>query len=57
MVRSVRRRQSTEDPGRGLADAVDLATYTTELHGDAALQWAYAKDPAHGFDEGVLHPR
>lgn len=43
-------------PG-GLADALDLASYRTELHGHAALQWAYAKDPAHGFDAGVLHPR
>lgn len=43
-------------PG-GLADALDLQSYRTELHGRASLQWAYAKDPAHGFDAGVLHPR
>lgn len=43
-------------PG-GLADAIDLASYQTELHGLAALQWAYAKDPAHGFARGTLHPR
>ena len=43
-------------PG-GLADAVDLASYTTELHGQTALQWAYAKDPAHGFDPKLLPAR
>ena len=43
-------------PG-GLADAVELSSYATELHGRAALQWAWAKDPGHGFDAGVLHPR
>jgi choline monooxygenase len=48
-------------PG-GLADAVDLDSYRTELHGDAVLQWAYAKDPAHGLDPGqhaarFRHPR
>ncbi|HVL48725.1 MAG TPA: SRPBCC family protein [Candidatus Thermoplasmatota archaeon] len=35
-------------PG-GLADALDLASYATEIHGDAVLQWAWAKDPAHGL--------
>jgi choline monooxygenase len=34
---------------RGLADAVDMGSYTTELHGGAALQWVYARDPSHGF--------
>ncbi|HUR68527.1 MAG TPA: SRPBCC family protein [Candidatus Thermoplasmatota archaeon] len=43
-------------PG-GLADAVDLASYRTELHGLASLQWAYAKDPAHGFEPGILDAR
>jgi choline monooxygenase len=43
-------------PG-GLADAIDLATYATELHGDAVLQWAYASDPADGFDPGLLPDR
>ena len=43
-------------PG-GLADALDLASYRTELFPHASLQWAYAKDPAHGFPEGALHPR
>ena len=43
-------------PG-GLADAVDLATYTTELHGDSVLQWVYARDPADGFDPAWLPER
>jgi choline monooxygenase len=43
-------------PG-GLADAIDLATYTTELHGDAVLQWVYARDPADGFDPAWLPER
>jgi choline monooxygenase len=43
-------------PG-GLADAIDLATYTTELHDNAVLQWVYARDPADGFDPAWLPPR
>lgn len=43
-------------PG-GLADAIDLASYQTELHGLASLQWAYARDPADGFEPGLLHER
>lgn len=43
-------------PG-GLAEAVDLDSYRTELHGHASLQWAYAKDPAHGFDPARLPKR
>jgi choline monooxygenase len=43
-------------PG-GLADAIDLATYTTEIHGDAVLQWAYAANPADGFDPALLPDR
>lgn len=43
-------------PG-GLADAIDLAGYKTELHDGAALQWAYAKDPNAGFDPGLLPAR
>jgi choline monooxygenase len=43
-------------PG-GLADVIDMATYTTELHGDAVLQWAYASDPADGFDPALLPER
>ena len=36
-------------PG-GLADAIDLQTYTTELYQHSALQWAYARRPEDGFD-------
>jgi choline monooxygenase len=43
-------------PG-GLADAIELSSYATELHGECALQWAYAKDPAHGFDPAMLPDR
>ena len=43
-------------PG-GLADAIDLASYRTELHGRSALQWAYARNPAHGFAPEQLPAR
>ena len=43
-------------PG-GLADAIDLASYQTELYPHASLQWAYAKDAAHGFPEDWLPER
>jgi phenylpropionate dioxygenase-like ring-hydroxylating dioxygenase large terminal subunit len=43
-------------PG-GLADAVDLDSYRTELYGASALQWAYARDPAHGFAPESLPKR
>jgi choline monooxygenase len=43
-------------PG-GLADAIDLAGYKTELNDGAALQWAYAKDPEAGFDPALLPER
>jgi choline monooxygenase len=43
-------------PG-GLADAIDMSTYRTELFDGASLQWAYAKDPASGFDPDVLPAR
>ncbi len=43
-------------PG-GLADAIDLAGYKTELHDGSALQWAYAKDPEAGFDPALLPER
>lgn len=36
-------------PG-GLADAIDLESYTTELYEHTALQWAYARRPEEGFD-------
>jgi phenylpropionate dioxygenase-like ring-hydroxylating dioxygenase large terminal subunit len=35
-------------PG-GLADAIDLNSYRTELYKFSALQWAYAREPEHGF--------
>ncbi|NVB79898.1 MAG: Rieske 2Fe-2S domain-containing protein [Kofleriaceae bacterium] len=43
-------------PG-GLADAVDLGSYQTEIHGDAVLQWVYARDAADGFDPAWLPDR
>jgi choline monooxygenase len=44
-------------PPGGLADACDLATYTTELYDDAVLQWVYARDPADGLDPALLPER
>ena len=41
----------------GLADAIDLQSYATELHDGAALQWAYARDPESGFDPALLPDR
>jgi choline monooxygenase len=35
---------------RGLADAIDLGSYTVELHERGVLQWVYAQNPADGFD-------
>jgi choline monooxygenase len=43
-------------PG-GLADAVDLDSYRTEVHGSSVLQWAYARDPAHGLSPEHHAPR
>jgi phenylpropionate dioxygenase-like ring-hydroxylating dioxygenase large terminal subunit len=43
-------------PG-GLADAIDLGSYTTELHDHSVLQWVYAQDPADGFDPAWLPDR
>jgi phenylpropionate dioxygenase-like ring-hydroxylating dioxygenase large terminal subunit len=43
-------------PG-GLADAIRMAEYTTELPGPVALQWVWAKDPAHGIDPSRLAAR
>lgn len=40
-------------PG-GLADAVELDSYRTELHGDSVLQWAFAREPEHGFPAKAL---
>ncbi len=36
-------------PG-GLADAIDLGSYATELYEYSALQWAYARRQVDGFD-------
>ena len=43
-------------PG-GLADAIDMPSYRTELHQFSALQWAYAVDPKYGFDPKLLADR
>ena len=43
-------------PG-GLADAIELASYKTELHEGCSLQWAFAKDPDSGFDPDFLPAR
>ena len=43
-------------PG-GLVDAIDLGSYTTELHDHAVLQWVYARDAADGFDPAWLPAR
>jgi choline monooxygenase len=43
-------------PG-GLADAIDLATYKTEIHERSVLQWVYARDAADGFDPSWLPER
>ena len=42
---------------RGLADAIDMSSYRTELHRYSALQWAYAIDPKSGFDPKFLADR
>lgn len=41
----------------GLADAVEMSSYQTELHKTFALQWVYARDPAHGFAADLLPKR
>ncbi|HEX6512458.1 MAG TPA: SRPBCC family protein [Chloroflexota bacterium] len=43
-------------PG-GLADALDMDSYRTELHAYTALQWAYAANPEHGFEPDLLPAR
>ncbi|UPT74014.1 MAG: hypothetical protein M0D55_19645 [Elusimicrobiota bacterium] len=43
-------------PG-GLADAIELSSYKTELHEGCSLQWAFAKDPDSGFDPDYLPAR
>ncbi len=42
---------------RGLADAVDLSSYKTELYRFSSLQWAYARNPENGFDPRLLASR
>lgn len=44
-------------PPGGLADAIDLASYRTELYQHAVLQWAYAAEADTGFDPELLPPR
>ncbi len=43
-------------PG-GLADAIDMSSYRTELYKFSSLQWAYAMDPENGFDQKLLAER
>jgi choline monooxygenase len=43
-------------PG-GLADAIELGSYTTEIGEHAVLQWVYARDPNDGFDPALLPDR
>jgi choline monooxygenase len=43
-------------PG-GLADAIDLASYKTELYDRSVLQWVYAREAADGFDPSWLPER
>lgn len=43
-------------PG-GLADAIELDSYTTELHEYGALQWAHARRREDGFDEHQVATR
>jgi len=43
-------------PG-GLADAIDLASYTTELYPRSVLQWVYAREASSGFDPSWLPER
>jgi choline monooxygenase len=43
-------------PG-GLADLCDLASYTTEIHDGAVLQWVYASRTEDGFDPAMLPAR
>lgn len=43
-------------PG-GLADAIELASYRTELYKFSSLQWVYARKPENGFDPEAIHSR
>lgn len=42
---------------QGLADAIDLGSYVTELYDQSALQWVYAANPRDGFDPAHLPSR
>jgi choline monooxygenase len=44
-------------PPGGLADAVDLGSYKTELYSDSVLQWVYASKAEDGFDPAHLPER
>lgn len=44
-------------PPGGLADAIDLGSYQTELYDDSVLQWVYAANPDDGFDPAWLPER
>jgi choline monooxygenase len=41
----------------GLAGAIDMSSYRTELCKFSALQWAYARDEENGFDPQLLADR
>ncbi|MEC9466790.1 MAG: SRPBCC family protein [Myxococcota bacterium] len=41
----------------GLVDILDYRSYQTELYDHAALQWAWAKHPEHGFEPDHLPER
>ncbi len=43
--------------GHGLAGSVHMDSYRTEVHEHGVLQWAYARDPALGFDPALLPDR
>lgn len=43
-------------PG-GLADAIELSSYETELYKFSSLQWVYARNPENGFDPNLLASR
>ena len=42
---------------QGLSGAIDLSSYHTELYDYSSLQWAYARNPDHGFDPKLLASR
>ena len=41
----------------GLADAIELPSYRTELYKFSSLQWVYARKPENGFDPEALNRR